>query len=207
VDESLQPAGTPRRRGLDRRQLIAAIAGGAVVVAVVVLLVVGLTNRGVDTRIDDSLEAGARVPAPALDLPVLSPGTSGTAGGAGDRLSLTDLRGRPVLINFWASWCVPCRDEAPVIERVWKRVGPSRVAVLGLDTEDVTSDALAFMRRYGMSYPSVRDGTDASKRAWELTGVPESFLIDPQGRIALHITGPIGAEQEDQVVQRLEALR
>lgn len=206
MDESLKPAGAPRRRGLDRRQLVAALVGGALVVLVLVLLIVGLTNQGVGTRIDDSLDAGKRVAAPALNLPVLSPGSSGGVAPAGGRLALADLKGRPVLINFWASWCIPCRDEAPVIERIWRQAAPRGAVVLGLDTQDVTSDALAFMRRYRMSYPSVRDGTDATQRAWELTGVPESFLIDRQGRIALHITGPIGSGQEGQVVSRLEAL-
>jgi len=207
VDDSLKPAEGRRRFRLDRRQAIAAIAGGAVVVLVLVLLIVGLANRGVDTRIDDALEVGDRVDAPALDLPVLLPESSGGAGAEGARMSLAGLRGRPVLINFWASWCVPCQDEAPVIERIWQRVRERGAVVLGLDTEDVTSDAQAFMRRYGMTYTSVRDGTDASKRAWELTGVPESFLIDKQGRIALHITGPIDADQGDVVAERLEALR
>jgi cytochrome c biogenesis protein CcmG/thiol:disulfide interchange protein DsbE len=93
-----------------------------------------------------------------------------------------------------------------VVEGIWRRVAARGAVVLGLDTQDVTSDALSFMRRYRMSYPSVRDGTDASQRAWELTGVPETFLIDRQGRIALHITGPIGSDQEGEVVKRVEAL-
>ena len=124
----------------------------------------------------------------------------------GKPLSLEALRGQVVIVNFWASWCIPCRDEAPVVEGIWRRVAARGAVVLGLDTQDVTSDALSFMRRYRMSYPSVRDGTDASQRDWELTGVPETFLIDRRGRIALHITGPIGSDQEGEVVKRVEAL-
>ncbi len=78
--------------------------------------------------------------------------------------------------------------------------------MLGLDTQDVTSDALAFMRRYRMATRRCATGPTPPSGPGSSTGVPESFLIDRQGRIALHITGPIGSGQEGQVVSRLEAL-
>jgi cytochrome c biogenesis protein CcmG, thiol:disulfide interchange protein DsbE len=191
----------PGRR--DRRKLVGAIAGGAVVIAVVALLAIGLANRGVGTHIDDSLTAGERPAAPGVTLPVLIPGSGLPAGGQG---SLAQLRGRPVVLNFWASWCDPCRDEAPVLERLWQRYRDRGVVVLGVDARDLREKALAFSREYGLTYPSLRDGTDRTERAFETTGVPETFLIDRTGRVALHITGPIGASQEDEVAARIRAL-
>ena len=181
------------RRGWDRGRVIGAVVGGALIVGVVVLLVVGLANRGVDTRIDDALAAGERVAAPDVTLPVLLPGPGLPAG---RQVSLSDLRGRPVVLNVWASWCGPCEDEAPVLEGLWRRYRDRGVLVLGLDTQDLSSKARAFARRHGLTFPSLRDGDGDARRRFGTTGVPETFLIDREGRIALHITGPIASEEQ-----------
>jgi cytochrome c biogenesis protein CcmG/thiol:disulfide interchange protein DsbE len=182
-------AGSDRPPRWDRRRTLAAGLGGAIVLGVVLLLVVGLTNQDVSTRIDHALAAGKRPSAPAFSLPVLVPGAG--VGPAGADVSLASLAGRPVVVNFWASWCVPCGDEAPILEAVWERYRPRGVLMLGLDTQDLRGDALAFVREHGTTYPSVREGGSSVRDAYGLTGVPETFLIDAQGRVALHIAGPI----------------
>lgn len=175
----------------DRRRLLAGLLGGGIVAAVLLLLVVGLANKDVGTRISDALAAGERPDAPALTLPVLVAGDG--VGPVGAEVSLDDLRGRVVVLNVWASWCVPCRDEAPLLERLARthRQAGDGVVFLGLDTQDLTGDARAFVRRYGLTYPSLRDGTDRAQRAFEATGVPETFIIDRQGRIAYRHIGPV----------------
>jgi cytochrome c biogenesis protein CcmG, thiol:disulfide interchange protein DsbE len=174
----------------DRRRTVAAIGGGAVVAGVIALLVVGLVNRDVGTSIQDALEEGERPEAPAFTAPVLLPGDG--IGPEGADVSLDDLRGRTVVLNFWASWCEPCEGEAPILDEVAARYrGSGDAVVLGLDVQDLTDEALAFAREFGISYPSLREAGDDAYRAYELTGVPETFVIDPDGRIALKLAGPV----------------
>jgi len=101
-----------------------------------------------------------------------------------------------VLVNLWASWCGPCRDEAPVLEEIWNTYRAKGVTVLGIDIQDLSSDARAFIKEYGLTYPSLRDGSDDSKNALEATGVPETYLIDRKGRIALHLAGPVSSTEQ-----------
>lgn len=175
--------------GADRRRLAGLTAGSVVGLLIIALLVVGLMNRGGATTIDDALEMGNRPPAPELTLPVLVSGPGLPP--AGQQASLSDLRGKVVLLNLWASWCGPCKEEAPVLEAVWDRYRAKGVIVLGIDIQDLTEDALAFIEEYRLTYPSLRDGSDDSKTSLEATGVPETYLIDRTGRIALHIAGPV----------------
>ncbi len=175
--------------GSDRRRLIGLIAGGVAAVLIIALLIVGLAASGGSTAIDDALVSGQRPPAPDITLPVLVSGPGLPP--AGQRVSLSSLKGTPVVLNLWASWCGPCRDEAPIFETAWERYRTKGALVLGLDLQDLSGNALAFLREYGITYPSLRDGSDASKRDLEATGVPETYIIDKRGRIALHITGQV----------------
>jgi cytochrome c biogenesis protein CcmG/thiol:disulfide interchange protein DsbE len=114
-------------------------------------------------------------------------------GPAGSEVSLDDLRGRIVVLNFWASWCEPCEREAPILNEVAQRYRDSdaRVVVLGLNVQDLSDEARAFARQFGLAYPSLRQGGDQAYRDYELTGLPETFVIDPRGRIALKLVGEI----------------
>ena len=97
-------------------------------------------------------------------------------------LSLARLRGRPVLVNFWASWCVPCRKEAPLLEAAYRRVG-GRVAFVGVDTNDTRGAALSFLHEFGVTYPSVYDPHGTAATAYGLFGLPTTVFVSPGGRI------------------------
>lgn len=168
------------------------------VVALTAVLVVGLMNRGVDHRIDDALDRGERPQAPAFTLPLLTPGP-GVPGPEGRPVSLDDFRGRVVVLNLWASWCGPCKNEAPYLQAMADRLRDRDVVLLGMDIEDLSSDATAFMRDNGLTYASVRDPNDDVKSAFGATGVPETFVIDREGRIALTHRTELGQDQAAQI--------
>lgn len=149
------------------------------VLAVVGLLVFGLASKG-----SSRLQPGDA--APTTSLPLLE--------GNGSE-SLADYRGRWVLVNFWASWCIPCRAEAPALEEFQQRHGGSRFTVLGIDTQDLSGDAQAFVERYGLSYPQLRDGNGDKADEYGTTGVPENFLVDPAGKVRVVVPGPISEER------------
>lgn len=148
------------------------------VVAVVGLLVYGLVSKG---------SSGVAVgdPAPASPLPRLE--------GSGDA-SLREYRGQWVLVNFWASWCGPCKQEAPALERFQQQHGSPEFTVLGIDSRDLSSDGREFVRRYGLSYPQLRDGDGAAAHDYGTTGVPENYLVDPQGKVRWLLHGPVDEE-------------
>jgi cytochrome c biogenesis protein CcmG/thiol:disulfide interchange protein DsbE len=162
---------------------IAALVG---VVALIGLLAYGLGSNGPDRGIDQALARGERVEAPAFDLRQLS--------GAG-RTSLADLRGKVVVLNIWASWCDPCRAESPLLERWHKRISAAGDGtVVGVDVLDVTSDARAFVREYGLTYPQLHDKEDSLRSDYGASGVPETVVIDRRGRIAAIRRGPVDDE-------------
>lgn len=108
--------------------------------------------------------------------------------------SSDQLEGKPAVINFWASWCVPCRDEAPLFREAVERYG-DRVTFIGVDILDARSDALAFVERYGLDgYLHVRDTDRAIYEAFGLTGQPETFFVDENGVLVEHVPGPVFEE-------------
>ena len=125
---------------------------------------------------------------------------------SGQNLKLSEHRGEVVLINFWASWCQPCRAEAPLLESFQQQNAGRPFTVLGIDLDDSTEDAQAFVSRYGLSYPQLRDGDGRDRRdAYGMTGFPESFLVNPQGKLALIRRGPVDAAYLDRSVEPLIA--
>jgi cytochrome c biogenesis protein CcmG, thiol:disulfide interchange protein DsbE len=158
------------------------IAVLGVVVALVALLAYGLASNEPDRAVEDSLARGEREQAPALELPRLS--------GRGAE-SLEDYRGRVVVLNFWASWCGPCRAESPLLQRWHERMERRDATVLGVDVLDVTDDARAFIREYGLTYPMLRDREGETQESFGIALFPETFVIDRQGRIAALRRGPV----------------
>jgi peroxiredoxin len=110
--------------------------------------------------------------------------------GTTEEVTLSDYEGKWVLVNLWASWCQPCRDEAPALERYW-RTHRRSVDVVGVATEDATPDAEAFAREYGLTYELLHDGGGEMRDDWGATGLPESMLIDPNGNLAMRSIGPV----------------
>jgi cytochrome c biogenesis protein CcmG/thiol:disulfide interchange protein DsbE len=146
-----------------------------------VLAVIGLLTYGLLSKGGDSLAIGDR--APDREMTTLD-GTQSA--------QIADYRGHWVLVNFWASWCEPCRAEAPALERFWREHRGDGTTVLGIDLDDASDDARSFAREFGLTYPLLRQGDgDPLKQAYGMTGLPENFVIDPNGSIRLIQRGPI----------------
>jgi len=153
----------------------------ASVLALLGLLVWNLVHQngpGVAVKVDK----GKAVPAPALDLPKLD--------GTG-QLSLASLRGKVVVVNFWQSSCYPCKLEARDIASAARAWAGKDVVFLGVDAQDLKSAGRAYVKKYGVSYPNVRDALGKTWPTWGVTGVPETFFVDRRGRVVPpHIAGP-----------------
>jgi cytochrome c biogenesis protein CcmG, thiol:disulfide interchange protein DsbE len=107
-------------------------------------------------------------------------------------LALDRLRGKAVVVNFWASWCGPCKTESAALERAWRKHKANGVVVLGIDYHDVVGDAKRFVDKHELTYPILRDRDGAVGTRYDLTGVPETFFIDRQGRlVGESLQGPI----------------
>jgi cytochrome c biogenesis protein CcmG/thiol:disulfide interchange protein DsbE len=150
--------------------------------ALVGLLSYGVASQGTDNKLDVALQEGKRPPAPDASLRKLGDTGSG---------AIDDYRGKVVLVNFWASWCDPCKDEAPLVEKTHQELAAHGGTVVGVDTRDASDAALQFVKAHGMTYPSLRDGSGDYANKWGLTGYPESFLLDKDGRVVAINRGPI----------------
>jgi cytochrome c biogenesis protein CcmG/thiol:disulfide interchange protein DsbE len=120
------------------------------------------------------------------------------------RVALGDLRGTPVVLNFWASWCVPCKKEAPLfVASASSHRG--QVAFLGIDIQDFESDARHFLASYHVNYVSLRDGGGSTASRYGVTGLPETYFIDRQGRIVAHVPGQVSSAQLAEGVRLIAA--
>jgi cytochrome c biogenesis protein CcmG, thiol:disulfide interchange protein DsbE len=158
------------------------IAVVCVLLALLALLAYGLAQNEPDRGVDEALARGEREEAPALELPKL--------GGRGSA-SLADYRGQVVVLNFWASWCEPCKDESPLLQRWHRRIRDGGGTVLGVDMLDVTDRAQAFIDEYGLTYPMLKDKDGEGLERFGVVQYPETFVIDRQGRIAAVRRGPV----------------
>ena len=184
-----------------RRQLPRAL-GLIGVVLLVGLLAYGLLAKATNRAVDESLAEGTAPLAPGFNDPVLANGA--LRGGlrarvaptlADTQLALGELYGTPFVLNFWASWCLPCRQEAPILEAGWRRFGPRGVLFLGLNMQDLTGDANQFIDEFHLTYPHVREPSNDTARAYGVTGLPETFFVTAKGRIVGHVIGAISRRQ------------
>lgn len=171
-----------------RRRLIVAAWSLAGVAAVVALLTVNVARPPgpVDTPIVGR-------PAPAFDLETLD----------GRRLTLAELRGSPIVLNFWASWCIPCREEAPLLTAADERFRQKGLRIVGVVYQDNSENARLFMDRYGQSYPGVLDPDGRTAIDYGVFGIPETFFIDARGIVRSRQLGAITAEDLERQIEAI----
>ncbi|MDE0429818.1 MAG: TlpA disulfide reductase family protein [Caldilineaceae bacterium] len=122
----------------------------------------------------------------------------------GEEVVLRDLRGKGVVVNFWASWCAPCREEAALLEQTWRREKENGIVFLGLDYLDQEPAALAYLAEFDVTYPNGPDLRSRAARRYRIQGVPETFFISPEGKIVDIVVGPIAGQQEmDALLDRI----
>jgi cytochrome c biogenesis protein CcmG, thiol:disulfide interchange protein DsbE len=158
------------------------IAVICVLLGLIALLAYGLASNEPDRGVEEALGRGETEAAPDLELPKLGGGGNG---------SLADYRGQVVVLNFWASWCKPCRAESPLLERWHQRISARDATVLGVDMLDITEDAQDFIDEYGLSYPMLKDKDGHGIETFGVVQYPETFVIDRDGRITAVRRGPV----------------
>jgi cytochrome c biogenesis protein CcmG, thiol:disulfide interchange protein DsbE len=175
-----------------RLRLVAQAAAVGLVVALLGLLVWKLAQG--ESEVTASLAKGGRPDAPAFSLAKLE---------GGGTLELESFRGQAVVLNFWASWCGPCKDETPLLQRSWRRWEGKGVVFVGVDVKDFRGDARAFVKRFGVTYPNVYDGKGWTVGRYGVTGFPETYFIDARGKVVYRIAGPVASADElDEGIRR-----
>ena len=183
-----QAEAAPRTTPVRLRRLVVAAWLVAGVAAVIALLTVNIAGPAgpVDTPIVGR-------PAHGFDLETLD----------GRRLTLVELRGSAVVLNFWASWCIPCREEAPLLTAADATYGPRGVRILGVVYQDSDDNARDFMRRYGQAYPGLLDPDGRTAIDYGVFGIPETFFIDASGVVR---SRQVGALTETDLRRQIEAI-
>lgn len=155
-----------------------------------------------DGGVDDSLSKRTAPQAPPFRIALLERGTVPSAlRHTTDRafrdsfVTDRELRSEPVVLNLWASWCVPCKREAPVLARGWQWFGPRGVLFVGLDIEDLSANARRFMRKYDLTYPTLRQQNRELANRYGATGIPETYFISARGFIRGHVIGALSDAQ------------
>ena len=159
--------------------------------------VVSLVNVGILALLLTQLLTPAKVavsdplvghPAPNFSVTMLGP--------TGDQglLSLADLKGKAVVLNFWASWCAPCKEELPLLEQQWEQVQGQDVVVVGIDFEEASSDAASFLQLYHITYPIGLDADGSVASNYGITALPQTIFINRQGTVVKRVAGELTAQ-------------
>lgn len=138
--------------------------------AVIMVLILGLLALVTSQRMAGALASGT---APDFELETFG----------GETIRLSELRGKPVIVNFWASWCIPCREEAPLLQSTWLKYKDQGLVLIGVDYVDTDSEAKKFMEEFGITYPNGPDIGTRISQAYRITGVPESYFITREGKL------------------------
>ncbi len=130
---------------------------------------------GDGSGVSGELASGGNPVAPDFTLPRID--------SKGGDLTFSSLKGNAVVVNFWASWCIPCKDEAPELQKTYERYNDQGLVVLGVDAKDFREDGKRFIERFGLTYPVVDDGRGSTLGKWGVGGFPETFFVDREGRL------------------------
>ena len=176
-----------------RPKLLLQAAAVTVVALLLALLGWEVVAEGKARSLREAVERGGTPAAPNFELPRLN---------GGGTVSLARLRGSVVVVNFWASWCEPCKEEAPLLERAWRRHRDSGVVLVGIDANDFKKDARRFLERYGGTYEIVHDGRGSTLGRFGITGFPETLFVDRRGDLVAWIRGPVTEESLERGIRR-----
>jgi cytochrome c biogenesis protein CcmG, thiol:disulfide interchange protein DsbE len=191
--------------GSKKGRVIGLTLAALVTGAIVALLLVGLFRPDQEFVLDRAIAENKAPLAPEVTLPVLVAGNG--VGPEGAPVSLRSLRGKVVVVNLWASWCPPCRSEAPILQRLATKYEPRGVVVLGINVRDISGDARSFVNEFKLTFPSLRDGSDDAEQSFEVTGLPETFIVDPDGKMRiLPFRGELTTASEDQIGTYLDSV-
>lgn len=188
IPQGERPAGRPR--GNRKRQITIVVVVSLLNMGLIALLWSQLT-----TPARNSGSGGTGIPAggnalvghaaPDFALTTLSENNASFV------LHLSNFKGKPVVLNFWASWCGPCQDEAPFLRSAWQSVQGKGVVFVGVDDNDTVTDGNIFLHKYAVPYPNVIDANGAAAVNYGVTGNPETFFINRQGIVVAWVAGPL----------------
>jgi cytochrome c biogenesis protein CcmG, thiol:disulfide interchange protein DsbE len=161
---------------------------GSIVLLIGIIIVAGVVGLALVKQSQTQPTSG---PAPAFEMTTFD----------GQPFSLADMRGKVVVLNFWASWCIPCKEEAPALQAIWEKYRDRGVVVVGVAYVDNESDSLAFMSQYGVTYPNGADLETRISESYNIVGVPETFVIDQNGNVVEFMIAQV---TEDHLTQTLD---